>query len=316
MKSIFFTIVLALLFAFEINAIKIVNEDDKEFYMSLDNVKRNIKFNGERVLDVYYDKNNVKDKKRVVIHIFGGSWIQGDKINQVHVGNLLETEGYVAVLPNYALHPNGTVDDMVEDIYKAIHWTYNNISKYGGNPKKLYLSAHSAGAHVAALTIVKAALHLENNGVVLKDLPKLKRAILLNGPYIFDSEFLNYTLKGTLDAKNSDTAADSEEAALLQQLVGIYYNNDAISPIQLLKAAENNSVKNKFNVNKFIFLYTSEDTVIPESSSKNLIAEILRTSQSSLEYVYEEGYKHDDLVNGVKREEEEYEEWFMDLIRS
>jgi len=313
-SSIFITLALTLLFVFNINALNFINEDAEKVYLSLHNVKRNIKFNGDRTLDVYYDKTSTNKKKRVVIHIFGGSWIQGDKVNQVKIGNLLEREGYIAVFPNYALFPNGSTDDMVEDVHKAIEWTYKNISKYGGNPKKLYLTAHSSGAHVAALTIVKSALNLENNGAPLKSLPKLKRAILMNGPYILDAAFVNYTLKGTLDTSKYDNASTPEHAAVLQKLMEVYYDNKEISPIEILRTLDDDSVKNKFNVNKFVFLYTSEDTVIPESSAKQLLTEIIRTSSSNFEYIYEEGYTHDDLIEGAKRGDPEYQDWFMDLL--
>ncbi|KAG4108467.1 hypothetical protein H8356DRAFT_3487 [Neocallimastix lanati (nom. inval.)] len=49
---------------------------------------------------------------------------------------------------------------MVEDIYNALHWTVKNIHKYGGDKSQITLMGHSAGAHSATLTTVKAALKM------------------------------------------------------------------------------------------------------------------------------------------------------------
>jgi len=318
MKSSFFiTFIFTILLTVGINAFNVtISDRDMKNYLAVENIKRDIPFNGERLLDVYYDKTNVKQKKRVVVHIFGSSWVNGDKIGQTKIGSLLEREGYVAVVPNYVLFPNGTIDDMVEDVYKAIQWTYKNISKYGGNPKKIYVCAHSSGAHITSLAIIKSTLHLKNNGVALKSLPKLKRVIFLNGPFSIDAEFLAYTLQGTGDASNATVTSDPEQQAVLQQLMMKFYGDKSVSPTELLKDCEKNSITNKFNVNKFVFLYTSDDIVIPESSAKNLISEIMRTSSSSFEYIYEEGLGHATITDGVRAGLFEYEEWYMDLIRA
>jgi len=318
MKStLFITILVAVLFVFGINAqnVTLSEEEDMQNYLSVENIERNIAFNGERLLDVYYDKQDTMTPKPVVIHIYGGSWVSGNKIQYTKFGSLLEEEGYVAVLPNYVLYPDGTIDDMVEDVYKAIQWTYENIARYGGNPQKISLSAHSAGAHIAALTIVKSALNLPNNSVNLQNLPVLDKVVLMNGPYIFDQEFIAYTLQGTGSTSNATATSDPRQQALLQQLMMTYYGDAEISPIEILKQYEDDSIVNNFNVNKFVFYYTSLDNVVPESSSKNLIAEINRASNAQYEYVYGEGLEHATLVRGVRGGDVEYDNMYMDLVR-
>lgn len=39
----------------------------------------------------------------------------------------------------------------VEDGARALRWTRDNIGKYGGNPRRLFVMGHSAGAHIAAM---------------------------------------------------------------------------------------------------------------------------------------------------------------------
>ncbi|OUM67391.1 hypothetical protein PIROE2DRAFT_5137 [Piromyces sp. E2] len=319
MKStLFLNIIFVVLFVIGINAqnVTLYDENDMNNYMSVENIERNIAFNGERLLDVYYDKQDTMTSKSVVIFIYGGSWVSGNKITYTKIGSLLETEGYVAVLPNYVIFPNGGIDDMVDDVYKAIQWTYENIAKYGGNPQHIILSAHSAGAHIAALTVVKAALNLPNNGVALQNLPVLDKVLLLNGPYVFDQEFIAYTLQGTGSTENATASSDPQQQALLQKLMMTYYGNTEISPIEILKQYEDDAITNNFNVNKFVFYYTSLDNVIPESSAKNLINQINRTSNAQYEYLYVEGLEHASIVRGIRGGDIEYENIFNDLINN
>lgn len=319
-SSIFITIFCALLLVFSASAEYVFTPEERDVknYEQATNVKKNIAYHGERLLDVYYNKKKTNSKKKVVIHIFGSSWIFGDKIGQTKIGSLLEEEGYVAVVPNYVLFPKGTIEDMVDDIYNVIQWTYKNISKYGGNPKKISICAHSAGAHVTALTLIKSTLNMENNGVTLKKLPALKKIILLNGPYSFDQEFLAYTLQGSSSSAAATTEKPSqneiEKQLVLQKLMTTYLGDESISPVSILKKQEKNSVK--FDVEKFIFFYTSDDTVVPESSAKNLISEISRTSKTSFEYIYEEDLGHATVTDGVRAGIEEYNQWYMDLIQA
>ncbi|KAG4100277.1 alpha/beta-hydrolase [Neocallimastix lanati (nom. inval.)] len=130
-------------------------------------IKRtDIKYGGSYfgTLDVYYDENDINNLKPVIIYVHGGAWMFGNKNKNTGVGNLLIREGYIGVNPNYVLFSRGSMDDMVDNIYKAIQWTYKNISKYGGNKNKIILSGHSSGAHLAALTTFKSSLGIENNG--------------------------------------------------------------------------------------------------------------------------------------------------------
>lgn len=95
--------------------------------------------------------------KPVVIMIHGGGWRTGDKSNlsmtQYKVPHFVGN-GYVYVSINYRLsarpgdpkHPAH-----VQDCAKAIAWVHDNIDRYGGDPDRIFLMGHSAGAHLAAL---------------------------------------------------------------------------------------------------------------------------------------------------------------------
>ncbi|OUM64349.1 hypothetical protein PIROE2DRAFT_8903, partial [Piromyces sp. E2] len=280
-------------------------DEDHIIYEGYPNLERNIPFNGEKALDVYYQKNGTTVKKPVVMFIYGGSWVTGDKIRYTKFGVLLQKSGYVAVLPNYRIYPSGTIEDMVDDVYSAIKWTYNNIEKYGGDPNQIILTAHSAGAHLSALTIVKSTLGLNNNGVPLTPLPFIKKAVLMNGPYILNKDLIGHTIikgiSGGISSGSGNNQSDPSQITLLPKFLLKYYNDNNISPIALLKKAANNSITNQFNIGEFTFFYTSKDGTVPESSAKNLIKEINRTSPSSIcNYVYEKGLEHATLIFGIR----------------
>jgi len=288
-----------------------VSADDISNYLNFQNLKRNIPYYGDKHLDVYYNKSNVDTKKKVVIYVYGGSWVTGDKIKYTKVGALLQRNGYVAVLPDYHLYPNGTVEDMVTDIYNAINWTYNNIENFGGDPAQIIISGHSAGSHITALTIVKSTLKLKNNGITLQPLPYIQKAVLLNGPYDgANNELIAHALGTSVEnvfrdllqlTRKNKSKSDPRQVVLFPQFLLKYFNNKSISPINILKSVNDDSIQNGFNIGHFTFYYTSFDEIIPKSNALDFISEIDRTStKNQCSYVYQEGFKHSTLIFGIR----------------
>ncbi len=112
-------------------------------------------------LDVYYGAEKLSPKP-VIIWIHGGGWCIGDKANQMeNKKRLFASLGYILVSVNYRLSPfpyQINNPDRIKfpvhniDIADAIKWISDNISQYGGDPTKIILLGHSAGAHLVALT--------------------------------------------------------------------------------------------------------------------------------------------------------------------
>jgi arylformamidase len=89
----------------------------------------------------------------VVIWVHGGGWRNGDKDNRAGM-NLCQTwtkAEIVVVGLDYRLTPAVVHPAHVEDVAAGIAWAHNNIAKYGGDPKRVFLLGHSAGAHLVAL---------------------------------------------------------------------------------------------------------------------------------------------------------------------
>jgi len=117
-------------------------------------VKRGIPYtkNADKlqVLDVY---SSPKAKNLpVVFWIHGGGWQAGDK-SDVHIKpQVFNGKGFVFVSTNYRLLPNVDMATLVRDVAKSIRWVHDHIAEYGGDPKRLLIMGHSAGAQLAALT--------------------------------------------------------------------------------------------------------------------------------------------------------------------
>jgi acetyl esterase/lipase len=62
--------------------------------------------------------------------------------------------GYVFVATNYRLLPKVEMETIFRDVAKSIGWVYKNIEKHGGDPNRLYVMGHSAGAQLAALMCI------------------------------------------------------------------------------------------------------------------------------------------------------------------
>jgi len=91
----------------------------------------------------------------VILFFHGGGWRASDKNDLLGVhANLckaLAWSGLVAVNANYRLAPRVKHPDPARDAAYALQWVVENISNYGGDPGRVFLSGHSAGAHLAAL---------------------------------------------------------------------------------------------------------------------------------------------------------------------
>jgi len=261
-------------------------------------------------MDIFYDKADIQNLKPVVFFVHGGGWIIGDKHEYSKIGSLLMKENNVAILPNYVLFPEGSFDDMVDDIYKSIVWTYNNIEKYGGDKNRLTLIGYSSGAHLTMLTILKSYLRMINNGLQLSQLPRFEKVVLMNGPYDFDDydTITNYILGTTKTSKI--------ESGFVENLVKLLINSDEAGPTDILKKLKDNSIKD-FGTPKFTFFYSDADTLIHQSSAENLIEQLHRVSpQTSINYVFSKGqnYEHYTLTLGARTNDKEKEKMFLDIV--
>jgi arylformamidase len=102
-----------------------------------------------QVLDVYSPRD--AKKAPVVFWIHGGGWQAGDKSGVQLKPQAFMDKGFVFVSTNYRLLPSVEMETIFRDIAKSIHWVHDHIAEYGGDPQRLIVGGHSAGAQLAAL---------------------------------------------------------------------------------------------------------------------------------------------------------------------
>ena len=131
-------------------------------------------------LDVYRPRS-AKSPRGVVVFIYGGSWQSGRRADYRFAAEALTSRGFVAVVPDYRLYPSVTFPAFVEDAALAVRWVRDNAARYGGDPDRVYLMGHSAGAHTVAMLTLDEH-YLQNAGV---DPGTVRAAAALAGPYDF-----------------------------------------------------------------------------------------------------------------------------------
>lgn len=105
-----------------------------------------------QVLDVY-SPDDAKGLP-VVFWIHGGGWQTGDKTDVQHKPRAFAQRGFVFVSTNYRLWPQVEMGTLIDDVAKSLGWVYKNIADYGGDPGRIFVMGHSAGAQLAALLCI------------------------------------------------------------------------------------------------------------------------------------------------------------------
>jgi len=141
---------------------------------------------------------NNNNESPVIIFI-GNSWNSGNKATCMPFANNLQNQGYVVVVPDITLYPQGKISEMVSDVQNCIYWTHSHIRQYKGDPSQIYLMGHSAGALISALTVIhnicatlhvlpfnNSSIHLpvfNNNPFKRSELPRIAGLMLFSGVY-------------------------------------------------------------------------------------------------------------------------------------
>jgi acetyl esterase/lipase len=120
--------------------------------------------NERQTLDVYASGSGTN--RPVVFYIHGGGWRKGDKGGVGRKPEAFAERGCVLVSTNYRFYPNVTVKEMTADIAKAIRWVHDHADDFGGDPSRIIVMGHSAGAHLAALVCTDES-YLQAEGLPL-----------------------------------------------------------------------------------------------------------------------------------------------------
>lgn len=215
---------------------------------------------GERhMLDVYRPSAGTSAAP-VIVFFYGGNWVSGARADYAFVGQALAARGFVVVVADYRLYPQVRYPDFLDDSAQAVAWTMRNIAGYGGDPARIFVMGHSAGAYNAAMLALDPRW-LGKQGIAPQ---ALRGWIGLAGPYNF-LPIQNPTTRPVFHYP--DTPPDSQPIGHV----------DGAAPPALLIAAR------------------SDDTVNPARNTGALAAR-LRAAQVPVREVYYDRVGHASLV--------------------
>ncbi|MFT3805903.1 alpha/beta hydrolase [Arenimonas sp.] len=117
----------------------------------------------------------------VVVFFYGGSWRNGRREEYRFVASALADSGALTLVPDYGKAPAHPFPDFMHDAAHAVAWARANAARHGGDPQRIFVVGHSAGAHIAAL-LAADARYLAEAGLAPADLAGV---VGLSGPYDF-----------------------------------------------------------------------------------------------------------------------------------
>lgn len=133
-----------------------------------------------------------KEPLPIVVFIHGGSWASGDPHDYRFMARTLCAQGYAVVLAGYRLYPQARFPAMLEDGAGALRWVRDNAAKHGGDPERMALMGHSAGAYNAMMVTLDrqwlARVGLDD-GII-------RGTVALAGPF----DFLPFDTAATIDS--------------------------------------------------------------------------------------------------------------------
>ena len=103
-------------------------------------------------LDVY---RTGRPDAPINVFVHGGAWRHRAAANYASPAELFVHAGAHFVVPDFA----GVEDvgrslvPMADQVRRAVAWVYRNARRFGGDPRRLYVSGHSSGAHLAGVVL-------------------------------------------------------------------------------------------------------------------------------------------------------------------
>lgn len=199
----------------------------------------------------------------VVVFFYGGNWVGGDRDSYAFVGRALASRGFVVVIPDYRLYPEVKYPDFLDDSAQAVAWTSREIASFGGDPKRLYVMGHSAGAYNAAMVALDPS-YLAKFGMQASS---LRGWIGLAGPYDF------------LPIENKTTRP-------------VFHFPDTPPASQPINHVSGDSPRT-------LLIAANKDTLVNPARNTGHLATKLRANGVGVKEIYFDGVSHTSLVGSL-----------------
>jgi acetyl esterase/lipase len=157
-----------------------------------------IAFDQHNKLDIWSTAATPKNPRPVLVFFYGGGWANGTRTEYGYAARPFVEAGYIVVLPDYRKVPQVRFPGFVADSANAVKWVQANIARYGGDPGRVSVAGHSAGAYNALM------LALDPQWLGAKP---VTAAISLAGP----ANFYPFTSKRAIDAMSSFPDPDATQ---------------------------------------------------------------------------------------------------------
>ncbi len=164
-------------------------------------------------LDVY--QPSTPGPHAVLVFIHGGSWSSYPKPWFAPLGILMKARGVLTIIPDYTLYPRATYRQMAHEVAAALAWSLEHAAAYGGDPQRVFLCGHSAGAHLAGLVACDAR-YLGELGHTIHE---IQGFIGLSGVYNVEAEYRFFAhhpgarrlLRGVFEGESAFAYASPEQ---------------------------------------------------------------------------------------------------------
>jgi len=213
-------------------------------------------------LDVWVPARPSAAPLPVVVFFYGGGWVSGDRGDYGFAGRAFAAKGFVTVVADYRLVPDVRFPAFLEDGALAIKWVRDHVAAHGGDPKRISLSGHSAGAYEAAMLALDPR-YLKGVGV---DPRIIRAAALLATP----ADFYPFTEQRGRDA------------------LGAWPKPLETQPISFARA----------DAPPMLLMHGTADTVVRPYNSQRLAAKLKRLGAVAELRLYP-GKSHVDLVKSL-----------------
>jgi acetyl esterase/lipase len=131
-----------------------------------------------RMLDVFVPRASAGTPRPIIVFFYGGSWASGEREGYRWIGRALAARGYVVAIPDYRLVPEVRYPGFVEDGAAAVRHVAAQGATWGGDPTRIVVAGHSAGAYIAAMLAV-------DERWLGADRARVRGLVGLAGPYDF-----------------------------------------------------------------------------------------------------------------------------------
>ena len=102
-------------------------------------------------VDIYVPNGTNFAPLPVFMYMHGGYWSSGDKTRAAYLAPCVISAPAIYVAVGFRLATEVKYPGPVDDCRKALAWVHKNISRYGGDPNRIFVGGHSSGGHLSSL---------------------------------------------------------------------------------------------------------------------------------------------------------------------